>query len=96
MNKDQLEFINRLFMKRRELEDALNNYSMPSNAHFEIKNVKVEVAWFGEHGRNEVLFNHIPRFTNHDIRRYFMQEKNRIILELSEVNAKIECIKINF
>ena len=96
MKNEELKKIQDLFSKKRDLESSLDQYNVACDGYFEIKNIEVKARWTNNYGVQETVFKKIPHFNHHDIRRYFMQEKNRIMCELGEVNAKIESIKIHF
>jgi len=93
MTKQELETLNGLFNKKSTLESRLNEVTFPVDANYRIKNVEVEVEYYTRNGAVRPILKKLP-MTNQEVRHYLNRERNKIMLELLDINHQIDKVKI--
>lgn len=93
MTKQELEVLNGLFSKKANLESRLNEINFPTDANYRIKSVEIEIEYYTRNGAVRPILKKLP-MTNQEVKHYFNRERNKIMLDLFDVNHQIEKVKI--
>lgn len=93
MTKQELEVLNGLFSKKANLESRLNEINFPTDASYRIKSVEIEIEYYNRNGAVRPILKKLP-MTNQEVKHYFNRERNKIMLDLFDVNHQIEKVKI--
>lgn len=93
MTKQELDVLNGLFNKKADLESKLNEISFPTDAEYRFRTIEIEVTYYNSSGSVKHTLRKLP-MTAQEIRHYFGRERNRLMLELFDINHQIEKVKI--
>lgn len=94
MTSEELFHLKELFAKRTILEAKLDKLQFPLDAKFTLKSFKVEIDYYvSGRGWHSKVLDTCPVDSN-ELRHFFTKERNKIMLELYELNHQIKKIKI--
>ncbi len=92
MTQQELDYLNRLFRSKEELEKKVDYYHIPENAYSLEQEGNVRISFCVGSYNNKRLIT-VPIETN-ELIRFVHSERLKYIMELHEINKKIESIKI--